>query len=86
MRTAGTVVLSQTRDGTHVDLAADLAPRGVCRFMAPLMRPVIRKQNEVAAVRLARALSQDRLVRIHWPEVDELAGLSGSRGLAGNEH
>jgi hypothetical protein len=60
MRIAGTFVLSRTGDGTQVDLTADLEPQGVFRVLAPLMTLVVRKQNEAAAVRLARALSQER--------------------------
>jgi polyketide cyclase/dehydrase/lipid transport protein len=58
MRIAGTFVLTETAGGTGIDLTADLEPQGVFRILAPLMAPVIRKQNEAAAVRLERALSQ----------------------------
>jgi hypothetical protein len=56
MRIAGTYVLAPAVGGTEIALEAELAPRGVFALIAPLMGPVIRRQNAAAAVRLRRAL------------------------------
>jgi hypothetical protein len=56
MRIDGAFVLSPADGGTAIDLEAELAPRGVFALIAPVMGPVIRRQNAAAAVRLRQAL------------------------------
>jgi hypothetical protein len=58
MRLRGTFVLVPTVRGTDIRLDAELAPRGFSALVAPLMGPVIRRQNAAAAARLKRALEQ----------------------------
>jgi hypothetical protein len=57
MQIAGAFVLSPEAGRTSVALTADLQPRGVFRLVAPLMAPMIRRQNAAAAERLFQALS-----------------------------
>jgi hypothetical protein len=57
MEIAGAFELSAGDAGTTVALTADLQPRGLFRLAAPLMAPMIRRQNAAAAERLRRALS-----------------------------
>jgi hypothetical protein len=56
MRLAGTFLLAPTAGGTEIALEASLEPRGLFALLAPLMGPVIQRQNAAAAVRLQRAL------------------------------
>jgi hypothetical protein len=59
MQIAGAFVLSAQDGGTSVALAADRRPCGLFRLAAPLMAPVIRRQNAAAAERLQSALTTD---------------------------
>jgi hypothetical protein len=56
MRLSGTFSLAPAAAGTDVALEADLAPQGLFRLVAPLMRPLIERQNADAARRLKQAL------------------------------
>lgn len=58
MRIAGTFLLSVAREKSNVVLSADLEPQGPFRFIAPLMAPLIKRQNAAAAIRLERALQK----------------------------
>lgn len=58
MDITGTFELSGEAGATSVALAAELAPRGPLRVAAPLMAPVLRRQNRKAGLRLKRALEQ----------------------------
>jgi len=53
----GQFVLAPTHGGTTIDLAAELSPQSFFRLLAPLMAPIIRKQNEAAGERLKCVLS-----------------------------
>jgi carbon monoxide dehydrogenase subunit G len=56
MHINGTIVLTPAGDGTDVSLHADLEPQGIFKVVAPLMGPVIRRQNRAAGVRLKQAV------------------------------
>lgn len=58
MRIAGTFVLSAVQGKSNVALSADLEPQGPFRFIAPLMAPLIKRQNAAAATRLKQALEK----------------------------
>lgn len=58
MRIAGTFVLSAAQGKSSVALDADLEPQGPFRFIAPLMAPLIKRQNAAAATRLKQALEK----------------------------
>jgi hypothetical protein len=57
MHIEGQFVLAPSPAGTTIDLEAELAPQSFFRLLAPLMAPIIRKQNEAAGERLKRVLS-----------------------------
>jgi carbon monoxide dehydrogenase subunit G len=59
MRIAGTFVLSVVQGESSVALNADLEPQGPFRLIAPLMAPLIKRQNAAAATRLQQALEKD---------------------------
>ena len=52
----GEFALAPSGSGTDVALDADFQPRGAMRLLAPLMAPVLRRQNAAAAHRLKAAL------------------------------
>jgi hypothetical protein len=56
MRIAGTFMLSPVGNETSIALRANLEPQGIFKLLAPLMGPVIQRQNRAAAVRLKQAL------------------------------
>ena len=58
MRITGTFVLSTAQGESSVGLNADLEPQGPFRFIAPLMAPLIKRQNAAAATRLRQALEK----------------------------
>lgn len=58
MNIAGTFILTRVDGDTRVDLRADFEPRGLFKLLAPLMRPVLNRQNAAAAIRLKRALEE----------------------------
>lgn len=60
MGITGTFVLTAGEGGTRIALRADLEPRGFFKLLAPLMRPMLARQNAAAAVRLQRALEERR--------------------------
>ena len=60
MGIAGTFALTAGAGGTRIDLIADLVPRSLFKLLAPLMRPVLARQNAAAADRLKRALEGAR--------------------------
>jgi hypothetical protein len=57
MRIEGEFVLKTTSSGTSIDLEAQLLPQSVFRLLAPLMAPVIQRQNRAAGERLKRILA-----------------------------
>jgi hypothetical protein len=58
MRIAGTFILSVVEGKSNVALNADLEPQGLFRVLAPLMTPLIKRQNAAAAIRLKEALEK----------------------------
>ncbi len=58
MRIAGTFVLSAVQGKSSVALSADLEPQGPFRFIAPLMAPLIKRQNAAAGTRLQQTLEK----------------------------
>ena len=58
MRIAGTFVLSTVQGKSRVALNADLEPQGYFRLLAPLMAPLINRQNAAAATRLQQTLDK----------------------------
>ena len=56
MEIEGAFMLTSTAGGTDVALEADLRPRGLISKIAPLMGPLVRRQNAAAAARLEAAL------------------------------
>ena len=58
MHIDGTFLLTAGQEGTIVSLEAQLKPKGTLRFAAPIMAPVLRRQNLAAGVRLKAALEQ----------------------------
>jgi carbon monoxide dehydrogenase subunit G len=56
MLIAGQFALSAVQGRSSVTLNADLKPQGLFRLLAPLMAPVIKRQNAAAAIRLKQAL------------------------------
>ena len=58
MRIAGTFVLSAVQGDSNVVLNANLQPQGPFRYIAPLMAPLIKRQNAAAATRLKQALEK----------------------------
>lgn len=58
MRIAGTFVLSAVQGESSVALSADLEPQGLFRFIAPLMAPLLKRQNAAASTRLKRVLGK----------------------------
>jgi uncharacterized protein YndB with AHSA1/START domain len=56
MGISGTFILAPIGTGTSIALRANLEPRGVFKLLAPLMGPVIQRQNRAAAFRLKQAL------------------------------
>ncbi len=60
MGITGTFLLTASAGRTRIALRAELAPRGLFKLLAPLMGPVLTRQNAAAAVRLQRALEGDR--------------------------
>jgi hypothetical protein len=58
MQIAGTFVLSAVQGESNVVLEADLESQGPFRFIAPLMAPLIKRQNAAAAIRLKQALEK----------------------------
>lgn len=60
MRLGGTFVLTPDLTGTEVSLRANLEPEGVFKLLAPLLGPVLRRQNRAAALRLKQALEARR--------------------------
>jgi hypothetical protein len=51
-----TDLVSAVQGRSSVTLNADLKPQGLFRLLAPLMAPVIKRQNAAAAIRLKQAL------------------------------
>jgi carbon monoxide dehydrogenase subunit G len=56
MRIAGKFAFSAVQGKSSVTLDADLKPQGLFRLLAPLMAPLIKRQNAAAAIRLEQAL------------------------------
>ena len=60
MHLRGTFTLTPVGSGTSVALSAELQPGGLFAVVAPLMTPLITRQNAVAARRLKAALDEPR--------------------------
>jgi len=58
MRITGMFVLSAVQGRSSVTLNADLEPQGLFRLIAPLMAPLIKRQNAAAATRLKQVLEK----------------------------
>jgi hypothetical protein len=56
MRIVGQFALSAVQGKSSVTLDADLKPQGLFKVLAPLMAPLIKRQNAAAAIRLEQAL------------------------------
>ncbi len=64
MKIEGEFVLGQGRDETRVNLEAELMPQSWFRLLAPLVIPVIQKQNVAAGERLKRILTTEAPARV----------------------
>jgi hypothetical protein len=58
MRIGGQFALSAVQGKSSVTLNADLKPQGLFRLLAPLMAPLIKRQNAAAATRLKQTLEE----------------------------
>ena len=58
MRIGGQFALSAVQGKSSVTLNADLKPQGLFRLLAPLMAPLIKRQNAAAATRLKQTLEK----------------------------
>ena len=62
MQLRGTFTLTPVDGGTRLALDADLQPQGLFAIVAPLMSPIITRQNTAATKRLKAALDKRRTV------------------------
>ncbi len=58
MRIGGQFALSAVQGKSSVTLNADLKPQGLFKVLAPLMAPLIKRQNAAAATRLKQTLEE----------------------------
>jgi hypothetical protein len=57
---SGTFTLAPDPSGTRITLSADLHPQGVFGVLAPVMNPLVKRQNAIAATRLKQVLDDGR--------------------------
>jgi hypothetical protein len=64
MRIEGAFVVAKSNGGTRIELEAQLVPQSFFRLLAPLMAPIIHKQNQAAGERLKRVLTTAAAARV----------------------